>query len=244
MLLRHRVVSSVIVSLEQSPKALYGVGVDVAMNILPTRMLDTIVFVANANCLAINSSIISHKMGISTHILCKSIGNYLCLTIRNLHGSHFTATLCHTHNGRLARTTLFHFMLTTEIGFVYFDYTPELALALLHRFSYAHIHKPSSLLRYTDLLCKFDRRNALLASCEEIYSDKPLLQGNLTLTKKGASLDSEVLSALVATITLAVGEAHYLVMLAVRAGVALGKADSFKVLTASLLTIKDVHELG
>src|SRR3989338_4055325 len=99
----------------------------------------------------------------------------MCLSVWYLKCSDVSASFCHSHNGRLFPKTKPTRTITAKISFVHLYNTKHFPFALFHCLSNSHIHVPSSLLGYSNLLGKVDGRNTWFRSCEKVDSDKPFL---------------------------------------------------------------------
>jgi hypothetical protein len=129
------------------------------------------------------------------------VGDHECLSV--------AAPLTHSENRRFTNRapTLFQFFvfvlrvfLTAHKGFVNFDCAAQLLNVTAAGFSQALQHEPSRLLRYADLFCQLQGRDALTGCNQEIHRINPFVQRDVAALEYRACPDREILFTGVATI--------------------------------------------
>ena len=207
-------------------------------------MLNGTPLVAELRKLRIDTGLIAHNPRFRVNVFLDCREQNLCAAMFDMEDFDSTTALCHTEECRLFLEAVFSMMFSTEVRFVYLYNAKEFTLGLLKRSADTVVHKPCSLLRYTDLFGKLDRGNPLFPCCKEIDSDEPLAHGDFAFTEERPGFDCKVAAALRTAIPFTVREAHNLAVLAVRTIIALSKADFLEVFTASIFIIEHSHELG
>jgi len=251
MLLAHGVIRSIITSLEQGPKALNAIRVHPSrLRVLAFAVRYGLVREEQAQ-LRVGKKLVGIQLRAELHMLDDfrferlhlHVFNHACLYLSSAlnEAEYWRFRECiSTLRSFRALVPVLILLLAADIGFVYLDSSEKLLVALLQCLTDTMIHIPSSLLCYSDMRGKLDRANAFLARREEIDGDKPFLESAFGFTENRIGDDLKILLALGAAKTLSVREAVYLSMIAVRAILALCKADFLKVGSACRL----VFEVG
>jgi hypothetical protein len=251
----HLVVNSVIAPLEQGPKALGSVGMDIALaDIFSPTMTDNLMGIESAEP-PIGKKIIRVKVCSKFYLIDDLAFKRHAAHIVNNCAPHFPAPLKEANNGGLgegvpalcslrALGSVFVLLLPAYVGLVHFNSSEQLTVVLLEGMTDSVIHEPRCLLSNAHLLSKLDGRNALFVDGKKINRGEPLLQGDFALTKDSSGFDGEVLFALGATIPLAVLKAVDFSMSAMRTIGTLAKTEGLKILAASVLVLEEFMKLG
>jgi len=132
----------------------------------------------------------------------------------------------------------------SDEGLIGLDSAKKLSPVLLHGFADAVIHEPRCLLRDPDVLGELHRGNALAGVGQQVNRHVPFAQGQLAVTENRLCTDGEVLLALGAVIPLAIGAPVNLVMVAMRAILAVAEPRGGEVLNAGFLIPEIIREVG
>src|SRR5437870_6221732 len=100
------------------------------------------------------------------------------------------------------------------------------------------IHEPASFLRDADMLGELNRRNAFARGREQINRDEPFFERQLDFAEHCSGFDSEILSALRTTVTLAVAECVNFGVSTVRTILAVTTPDCCEMISTVILVFK------
>lgn len=196
-------ISPVDTSLELAPKALDGVGVDIAFNPLLARVLDFAMNIAHRAHLVIGCELIGHNAGAKFDILPHDGQDGRPLSVRHDFGSDITFPLDEAKDSGLmfpAPSTLRTFFSSgSNIGFIGLNDPRKVPARLGEQESNLFSHSPSAFIGNSQLPLKLFTRYTVLGIGEKKDSIEPGLQRGIRFMKdslrKGMNLMTAELTA-------------------------------------------------
>jgi len=252
MFFAHVVIDTMIAAFEQSPKRFDAVCVSIADNVFLFSMLDPVVIKSQAMQTKIREIFIRINERTFLDVLNDVRNERLTIHLLGNLDLDFTATLQDANQRSFVVIPhgVFAFALAhvrdsaTNPSFVRLNAPEKLPLVLLVSLADAMCHEPRRLLSHANMLGQLHGRNALAGGRKQINGDEPFPQREFAFAEHRAGLDGEILFALGAAIPLAVLERVNFLMAAMRAILAVAKANFGVVLDARCLVTEKIRELG
>ncbi len=191
-------ISAKIGSLEQRPKGFNRVGVNLAPNIFTSRMLDAIMGIMLRKVI-VHMKVVGVNRRSLLDVLLNRTLNRIAHDRTKRFSANVTASLNNAENRDLPlrpATSALTFALAANVRLVHLDSAREFVeCTSADSVTNAVQHKPSSLLRYAQMLRHSDGRDSLLMRHDEIDRGEPCPQWQRGVLEDRPDLRGELLSA-------------------------------------------------
>lgn len=199
----HADIGAVKGALQETPKVLHAVGMNVSIRVLDSVIDDRVLVVSLKPF--VRFQFVTEDSRTSFNLFVDVLLKFFLPAIVNYEGPNFPTTLYHAHNDGLvfaASTSdaLFAFRLVhiaglpADEGFIYFDFPAQLAAALFTLLSKpdAVEQKPRGLLGYTERPRDFTTANTVLCVLKHPHGRKPFVQADGGIFHDSPNLNGEL----------------------------------------------------